>query len=1241
MSYTLVSSNNTTNNNNTNSGSNYTIPRSQSTTSGPNTSSMRSILQRVPRLKINDSDIIEETEIEYTNSTITPDNSILSNNLNSNNSNSTLSSNSIRFNTTNTSGSIRSTNPFDNNYTYANIVNRSRSSSINNPNTTDQIQTHPIFKNNNPFKTIENNSNTNSTANNNTNPLIQQHQRRNSTNSIPPNVINLSTPYTTTQSIQNVSPSNSRRTSLSRAHLFPSTTNNTTTSTTSTNNVSMSRRPTVSSVSSAGSQSSSIMDPFGLNIIPRVTLLNSIDIRPTELSFDSNLDIIDHYLHNAGFLPSNIVYGGESENDDCTIRIASTAKDVLIPTISSNEDEYLARLNTSNNHTTAQEQFDMMDDGDEIVGDNDTLNTDMQSWENDLSSMSVSDMESDLISFNSSIITGRSRSGSRQRSSFSFSRQDMGTSRLPHGTNNHGLPHGITFNDNNLCYFKFAIIVSIKENTTLESIQLELASRANIKYLHGDEQFFKVGELDWNLNKYNFNLFLPHELKSLECDAIENFKNTIQWKLFKNTGVKKRISWSNNDNGSDTLWKDSLFQKFKNNNTDNSILCPGDYVFIVPVIFNNHIPESITYPSGDLDYFIRLATLKKYMKIINTDKNENQTQTTDIDIKPTLTTITTPTSTNNNTIPDVTYSVATPQVSNASIFKKVKSHFHSSGTINNSNSSSTANSSYFSPTGSADSSVSDFNRSYSRNSSSTRESVDITDLNFTKMSMPQTNVSYVVNELYLQNKVNVIRTPPLISVSTANKPVYINKVWDNSLAYEISLPHKYIPIDSTVPITIKLSPLIKHISLVKLAVGISERIGYSNPKDKKLSFKETDHILKDPSNPFYHVFNSKKKKERLLLLYELRSQQVGPRALKEEIVSNCINNNLLSYYKTNGNNTPNGVDNFIEPIEIKTKLQFPGEKNDLLSNHKFNSNNQLKKKTKIENPYGVDGYILTGKYDNLDSFYPSTPNGSIPNVEPIRERSHHKNSFVNFFFGGNNNNTNNHDNKNTTSNNKRVLSSSSMKSGNKPQPQPKSNIEKTQINIFSKKNIAMISTNLYKAKRGLYIDSTHFSTLKCKHKLEIIMRFEKYDENKLLRQYEVVVNTPVYLMSDKCTTDNLELPAYDIDGDTYYQPRQDKIDASLPPPPTFEESLSNPLFLNSNISVNSNSNNNNYTYSNITQKIPFHLNTEFSNLDGLLNNEVISSTYRRISNGATNLATTMERIPSPPPAYLDVVPSQS
>lgn len=927
-------------------------------------------------------------------------------------------------------------------------------------------------------------------------PLAQPRQRRNSSNSV--------------LSQFNGSPATSRRSSFSRNFLSPL-------------------------------ECSNFNNSNSCNLTnSNKTLLNSLDEYYSSSSCNDSNHIIEQYLRNAGFLPSQTLHQGN--NGECTIKLALTSNDILIPTISSNEDEYLARLNRAQTPVQSDSQLD-------------------------LSSLSISDMES-------------------------VNRQSSQTSHT---------------DNNSLCYFKFAVIVSLNNTTSLESIQLELSSRANIKYLNNNNnsnsQSIKIGELNWNLNKYNFNLFLPKDMKSLKHDAVEN-TNILQWKLFKNTNHKKRTTWQDDK---ESVWKDSLFQKFKNNNGNSSNLSPGDYVFIVPVLFNNHIPETHSFPSGNLDYFIRLATLQKNI--------DTTVSPQDVNIPMAL--------------PDITTTTTT------------------TGSISSDNSF-----------------ISDFNpsSSYSRYSVSTRDSVDITDWKFNNcaplLPPPKNsnsgNIPYVVNELYLQNKLSVIRTPPLISVSTANRPIYIDKVWNDSLAYEIILPNKYIPTDSTIPITIKLSPLIKNISLKKIAIGISERINYSNPIDKKLSFKETDIIAKDRSNPYYHIFNSKKKKERLLLLYELRSEEPGPRALREEIVSNCINNNLLSYYRAKqSNNTNIGGDNFIEPIEIKTKLKIPNEKGD--SSVPLTNNQSIKKKKKgSENPYGIDGYTLIDEFNNLDSFYPSTtPHKSTPIVEPppAKEKTYRKNSFVNFFFGGGSATTSNYNNIHNKSinANKRNSSVSSNKSVNKSQ---QTNHFKTKINLSNKKNVAMIDTKIYNAKRGLYIDSTHFSTLKCKHKLEIIMKLEKYDSNNVLRQYEVVVNTPIYLMSDKCTNDTLELPMYDIDGDTYYQPTQDG-DTSLPPPPTFKESLSNPLFPNSNINTDSTSNitnnnsidSNHYTYQKISQNISSQLNTEFSNLDGLLNSDIMSPTYRRINNINNNVTNAFppmgKTFSSPPPAYLDVVPSQS
>ncbi|KAK5779479.1 Csr2p PWA37_004354 [Arxiozyma heterogenica] len=1208
-----------------------------------NNMAIKYLKHQIPELKINDSEITEKTEIKYTNN----NNPFLRYNNNANN------------------------NPFGNNYTYSKVVNRSRSSSFINPFDSSPITT--VYSNNN----TKNNKNTieNNTLNNNTMLSYPYSRRR----SYPRTYLSPTLTNNTMNSVN--SSSDGSMLSFNNHHIITSnpininTNNDNYNDNDNINNTSISnsdiyksRRHTISSISYSNH---SLFDSNGL---PKLTLLNSIDLPSDSFSTLKNIDIIDHYLHNAGFLPAKIIYKDTNGSNDCIIRMATTSNDVLIPTISSNEEEYLSRLNSHNNHNDNNNNSNI--DYFDIDGTQELIS-------NDLSTMTISDTENDDFSSNSSIMTGsRSRAGSTRRSSFSLSRQDIplslsstfshqNTFSIINGMNNNF--HEIAMNDNNLCYFKLAIIVSIKETTQLESIQLELSSRVNIKYLNGKNQYTKVGELNWNLNRYNFNLYLPPTLKSVEDDVIENFDNIIQWKLFKNINYKKRLAWTNENNSPQSdFWKDSLFQKLENLNTsinsisEDNLLLPGDYVFLIPVIFNNHIPETIAYPSGKLDYFIRLASFKKVIKTTDDTMKSNNI--------------------NKNTVPKdqqvgmsskLQPSVANKNISqnlstnNLSIFKKMRNHFRSNSTpsaphilitdANNDNDNS-----FITRTYTTTSSVSDFDSFSSlKYSNNTGPSVDITDLNSQKSLIPKTDISYFINEIYLQNKLNVIRTPPLISVSTANKPVYINKVWDNSLNYEISLPNKYIPLDANIPVTVKLSPLIKNLSLIKIGIGISERIDYVNNKDKSMSFKETDHVLENSSNPYYHVFNSKKKKQRLLLLYELRSEQTGPRALREEIVTNCIDHNLLSYYRTknSNNNSYGNGDAIVEPIELKTRLKFPGEKAYVLSD---NNQNLSDFQETVDLPYGIEGYDLYDKFDNLESFYPTTPNGTLPDVGNVKDKNHGKNSIVNFFFGGisgNNNTLNNNNNNHTTNNKGRNANSLSNESKNILTHKR----HKTQIDIFSKKNIAMINTKMYSPKRGLYIDSTHFSTLRCKHKLEIIMKLEKCDENKQLRQYEVIVNTPIYLMSGKCTNENLVLPVYDVDGNTYYQPNRDIVDTlsssvstSLyppSPPPTFEESLLNPLVFKSNLNVlhnnshntcennithhnNDDSNNSHIANNSSIPKTPFYLNTDFGNLDGLLNSYTRSSHYRRTSVGSSNLTPPLERIPSPPPAYMDVFPAK-
>lgn len=150
-----------------------------------------------------------------------------------------------------------------------------------------------------------------------------------------------------------------------------------------------------------------------------------------------------------------------------------------------------------------------------------------------------------------------------------------------------------------------------------------------------------------------------------------------------------------------------------------------------------------------------------------------------------------------------------------------------------------------------------------------------------------------------------------------------------------------------------------------------------------------------------------------------------------------------------------------------------------------------KRTAKIIPPYGIDAYT------------------SIPNPEHAVANgpSHRRPSVIGFLSGH--------------------KGSKSHEENEKPVYDPKFH----QTIIKSNSGLPVKThTRLNTPKRGLYLDSLHFSNVYCRHKLEIMLRISKPDPEcpSKLRHYEVLIDTPIFLVSEQCNSGNMELPTYDM-----------------------------------------------------------------------------------------------------------------
>lgn len=197
------------------------------------------------------------------------------------------------------------------------------------------------------------------------------------------------------------------------------------------------------------------------------------------------------------------------------------------------------------------------------------------------------------------------------------------------------------------------------------------------------------------------------------------------------------------------------------------------------------------------------------------------------------------------------------------------------------------------------------------------------------------------NKLYNlgEHGFNVIRAPPSNAVSTADKPVYVNKVWNDALSYEISFPKKYVTIGANIPIKMKFAPLIKDISIRRIRVNVLEKATYCS-KDLKYEYDEVS-LVKNEGTRKTSV------NEKVLPLLEIRTRSRTELALKEEIVRDLLrdDNLLSSCYKAEAA-TRDDVE-IIGQLQIQSYLPF-------IKPNKYNKELQTKNHTLMSTIFNSD-----------------------------------------------------------------------------------------------------------------------------------------------------------------------------------------------------------------------------------------------------------------------------------------------
>lgn len=352
----------------------------------------------------------------------------------------------------------------------------------------------------------------------------------------------------------------------------------------------------------------------------------------------------------------------------------------------------------------------------------------------------------------------------------------------------------------------------------------------------------------------------------------------------------------------------------------------------------------------------------------------------------------------------------------------------------------------------------------------------------------------------------MVRTPPLHANSIADKPIYVDRVWNDSLHYIITFPKKYVSLGSEHSINVKLIPLVKDVVIKRIKFNISERITYVS---KSLS-KEYDY---DGDDPFHvNAANNDRIRERIISVCELKtknkSSSSNSEPYKEEFIK-CPDNNLLfSCYEQQLS------DEDIENLNLDDPLSKPpnSDSRDLLIASPLAVNVALpflttrSDKTILTSSINEDTYSSengsnsASRKASIVANDPSSPpftTPSSPIIGTLETNLTHNNDF--------------NVTRNETQNEIITPDASAFMT------------EESHNHL--KENIQQGYTTVLKA---LYPDS-NFRHIQVHHRLQVCFRISKPDpkDNFKMHHYEVVVDTPLVLLSAKCNDDSIQLPKYD------------------------------------------------------------------------------------------------------------------
>lgn len=566
----------------------------------------------------------------------------------------------------------------------------------------------------------------------------------------------------------------------------------------------------------------------------------------------------------------------------------------------------------------------------------------------------------------------------------------------------------------------FGVIIELHKDTPLNLVKFEFASTTNILWPSGDpynkshtRDKFKIGKLDWIKSLANADYYInslnSSDFKAKKIDTEELAKRTRYYRL-KRQRVGRKGAY---DSTLDLLEEEEDLSEFYDQRLDNQpIYKAGIYVFVLPILIPEHIPQTITSISGSLNHVLSVSLQRSSEKL-----NRKLTMTASYNLP-------------------------------------------------------------------------------------------------------------------------MVRTPPSSVNSFVDKPIYVNRVWNNSLHYIITFPMKYVALGSEHTINVKVVPLVKDVIIKRIKFNVLERITYvSEDLSKEFDYDGDDPFFLKPS------LSDNKTRERIISVCELKTKNKPSNGVnepyKEEVIK-CPDNNLLYSCYEAQNDTESSHFDDIENFKVEDPLLKDRDHRHHLhlptefvkpSKKKSLSNLPAQSKPKefmVASPLDInialpflttrnDKLIQTyndeEKLKNLSGSAPNSRKASIMSTDSVHSGSYIPSSPI---IGALETNLTHIHNE--------LLASNNDDDTDFLTPDSSAFMHQFSHNNM-KENIQHGYTTV---GRALYPDS-NFRHIQISHRLQVCFRISKPDpnDNNRMHHYEVVVDTPLILLSSKCNDESIQLPRYD------------------------------------------------------------------------------------------------------------------